>query len=97
MRRLLWSQSALDDFDQAIGYLAMPNPGAAERIADRIDEAAIRLADTPIGRPGRVTGTYEKHVLRTPCIIAYRLSEHDLTIVRVIHGKRDWPDEDWPG
>jgi len=35
-------------------------------------------------------------VLRTPYILAYALSEDTLTILRVIHGSRDWPEDAWP-
>lgn len=52
------------------------------------------------GRPGRVTGTYEKPLSRIPYLIAYELRrisgrEH-VVILRVIHAARDWPAEEWP-
>jgi toxin ParE1/3/4 len=54
----------------------------------------------PTGRPGRVTGIYEKSVTRLPYIIAYQLrsisGRESIVIVRVIHASRDWRPEEWP-
>lgn len=96
MRRLVWSESALADFEQAISYIAARDRSAALLVMERIDIAARHLAETPIGRPGRVLGSYEKSVLRTPYIIAYAVSDSSITILRVIHGSRDWPEGEWP-
>ena len=52
------------------------------------------------GRPGRVSGTYEKSVTRLPYIIAYELRDvagrESVVIVRVIHTSQDWQPEEWP-
>lgn len=96
MRRIAWSQDALAELDDAIRYIAEDNPTAAIDQLDRIEEAARLLAEMPVGRPGRVQGTYEKPVLGSPYIIAYLLSEATLTILRVIHVRRDWPQGEWP-
>jgi plasmid stabilization system protein ParE len=55
----------------------------------------------PTGRKGRVSGTYEKVVGGLPYIIAYALGDdpphqETITILHVIHGARDWPEETWP-
>ena len=54
----------------------------------------------PTGRPGRVTGTYEKLVTGLPYILAYVIAgtgeQEEVAIVRVIHTSRDWPAEGWP-
>ncbi len=101
MRRIVWSRSALDDFDAAITYIARDDPQAALSVADRIDEAIRALAVTPTGRRGRVPGTYEKVVRGQPYIVAYALrpqppGEDRLIILRIIHGARDWPEGRWP-
>lgn len=96
MRRLVWSESALADFVQAISFIAGQDATAPRLVAERIDAAGRQLAEMPIGRPGRVLGTYEKPVLRTPYIIAYAVSERTVTVLRVIHGSRDWPEGEWP-
>lgn len=97
MRSLLWSTAALDDFEAAITRIAIDDQAAAQRVAGAIDRAARLLAERPIGRPGRVTGTYEKTVSGLPWIIAYALDGNRLVVLRVIHSARDWPKGGWPG
>ncbi len=96
MRIVVWSQDALRDLIVGIRHIAQSNPVAAGLVADRIDEAAIGLADWSTGRPGRVAGTLEKVVPKTSYILSYKLSDDTVTILRVIHGRRNWPDEGWP-
>ena len=101
MRRpVAWTREALDDIKEQIAFIARDNPAAARRVADRIQAAGTALGDMATGRPGRVTGTYEKSVSRLPYIIAYELlpiaGRESVVILRVIHTSRDWPDEDWP-
>ncbi len=48
-----------------------------------------------------MSSTYEKVVRGMPYIIAYALGDepkgHEtITILRVIHGARDWREESWP-
>lgn len=96
MRRVVWSETALDDLEAGISYIAERNPQAAHDIADRIDAAAQKLGEHVSGRPGRVEGTYEKSVRRTPYIIAYVASDDSIIILRVIHTSRNWPPGEWP-
>ena len=52
------------------------------------------LAKYPsIGRAGRVLGTRELVVGDPPYIIAYRVRDQDLEILRVLHTSRAWPEE----
>lgn len=102
MRRVVWSNHALDEFDRIIGYIARDDSLAAVGVADRIEEAVNALAEMPVGRKGRVAGTYEKVVTGLPYIITYALSrgpagDETLTILRIIHGARNWAEGEWPG
>ncbi|MBS3649892.1 type II toxin-antitoxin system RelE/ParE family toxin [Pseudaminobacter sp. 19-2017] len=96
MREVVWSDDALQDFEASIAYIAVESPKAASLVAERIDTALNHLAEFPTGHQGRVRGTYEKIVQRTPYIVCYALSERRLTVLRIIHGARDWPDDSWP-
>lgn len=96
MRRIVWSDDALTEFDAAVAYVAQDNPTAATALLDKIDASVRSLADMPVGRPGRVSGTYEKPVVGTAYMVAYHLAERTITILRVIHGRRDWPQGGWP-
>jgi plasmid stabilization system protein ParE len=75
VKRVVWSRDALDEFGGLVEYIAYDDPLAALGVADRIDEAIVRLAEMPTGRKGRVSGTYEKSVTGLPYIIAYSLSD----------------------
>lgn len=99
-RPVRWSTDALTDLADQVAYIASENPSAAHRVADAIDKTASALGEMPTGRPGRVTGTYEKSVTGLPYILAYAITqasgEEAVAIVRVIHTARDWPAEKWP-
>ena len=99
-RPVRWSIEALNDLADQVSYIARDNPAAARHVADAIDRTALALGEMPTGRPGRVTGTYEKSVTRLPYILAYAITqeggEEAVAIVRVIHTSRDWPAENWP-
>ena len=98
-RPVHWSIEAQNDLAEQVSYIARDNPAAARRVADVIDRTALALGEMPTGRPGRVTGTYEKSVTRLPYILAYAITQTGgkevVAIVRVIHMSRDWPAEEW--
>jgi toxin ParE1/3/4 len=101
VRDVVWSETALDDMDAAAAYIANDNQVAARNVLDQIEATAERLGRRAIGRPGRVSGTYEKSVIGLPYIIAYALTssstdQEQVVILRVIHSARDWPKGEWP-
>ena len=101
-RPVRWSEDALADLAGEAAFIAHGDPRAARKVRARLDEVGAALGDRPTGRPGRVTGTYEKTVLGLRYVMAYALvpdpasDEEVVVIVRVIHTSRDWPSEDWP-
>jgi toxin ParE1/3/4 len=99
-RPVRWSRAALEDLKQQIRHIARDNPAAARSVAERIDAAVVALGNRPVGRPGRVGGTYEKSVVGLPYIVAYcveMVEGHEtLFILRLIHTARDWPRKEWP-
>lgn len=99
-RRVLWSRDALDELKEIAAFVAADNPQAARRVAAIIRRTGAKLGAFATGRKGRVGGTYEKPVARLPYIIAYALAPlpdgEAVVILRVIHGARDWPEDDWP-
>jgi toxin ParE1/3/4 len=65
----------------------------AERVLGRVDHAIRRLAEFPASAPlGRIEGTRELLVAKTPFIVAYRVRNGDVEILAVIHHARRWPD-----
>ncbi|OYX64374.1 MAG: plasmid stabilization protein [Novosphingobium sp. 32-60-15] len=93
MRRVQWSDSAIDDIEDQVVYIALDNPVAARQVSKRLRETGNALGTFATGHPGRVSGTYEKSVTRLPYIIVYALTDNDtaVTILQVIHTARNWP------
>lgn len=91
--KLVWSAFALSDRDGIFTHIEADNPAAAITVDERIVAAARRLGDFPeSGRPGRIAGTRELVVTRTPYIAAYAVTETTVRILRVLHGAQQWPD-----
>lgn len=91
--RIRWQDDAINDLIQVRRFIAIDNPSAAAKIADRIRSAVPELADQPsMGRPGRVPGTRELVLVDVPYIIAYRVEENSVVILRVLHCSRKWPE-----
>lgn len=89
---LEWLPQALQDFTEIVDYLAADNPVAALEQGDEIQSQIKRLLDTRhIGRPGRVRGTRELVIVRTPYVVAYRIKNNTIHILRILHGSRLWP------
>ncbi|MEO8727435.1 MAG: type II toxin-antitoxin system mRNA interferase toxin, RelE/StbE family [Acidobacteriaceae bacterium] len=46
-----------------------------------------------MGRPGRIDGTRELIIQRTPYIAVYHVDSEVVRILRVLHGAQQWPEE----
>lgn len=92
--RLEWSRFALEDRDQIFDYIEQDNPRAAVVVDDRIREQAEALVKFPeSGRPGRIEGTRELVIVRTPYIATYRIQDRTVRILRVLHSAQHWPED----
>lgn len=91
--RLEWSVWAQADRDAIFDYIEADNPRAAAAIDKRISDRVKVLRRLPeSGRPGRVEGTRELVISRTPYIVAYRIMGDAVRILRVLHSSRRWPE-----
>jgi len=72
----------------------LADPAAAKRVALHILYCVEGLlAEHPkLGAPGRVPGTRELVIPKTPYIIPYRVRGTKIEIARVYHTSRRWPD-----
>ncbi len=92
--KLLWSLFAVSDREDIFDYIEADSPRAAARIDDHIETQVDRLMTLPeIGRPGRVSGTRELVIQRTPYVAVYEIKGDMVRILRVLHGARQWPDK----
>jgi plasmid stabilization system protein ParE len=103
VRQVRWSAHGLALYQrEVIGYLEEQDEAAARQVNADAQRTIAVLAQRPIGRPGRISGTYEKTVVGRPYIIAYSLLPRDdgrpddILILRIIHTARDWPPGRWP-
>jgi addiction module RelE/StbE family toxin len=91
--RIRWQDDAIDDLIQVRRFIAMDNPSAAARVADRIRSAVSELADQAgMGRPGRIPGTREKVLADIPYIITYRVEGNSVVMLRIMHTSRKWSE-----
>lgn len=87
-----WKETAREDARQIVAYIAQDNVTAALGVLDEIEHQVRQLEAHPkLGRTGRVKGTRELVISRTPYIAAYRIDGEIVTIVRVLHGAQQWP------
>jgi toxin ParE1/3/4 len=90
--KLVWLARAIATRKAQIDYIAQDNPIAALEQGDRIDEQVEVLKQHPeLGRAGRVKGTRELVISRTPFIAVYRVRKSRIEILRVLHGAQQWP------
>lgn len=90
---LVWLPSASLTRDILLDYIARESPAAAIQQDAEIDNQLDQLLQYPeMGRPGRIPFTRELVIGRTPFIVAYRIKNERIEILRVLHGAQQWPD-----
>lgn len=91
---LEWSVFAHADREAIFDYIEADSSQAAVTVDDRIRTQMEKLIQFPeSGRTGRVEGTRELVIHRTPYIAAYRIDGDVVRILRVLHGAQIWPQE----
>jgi toxin ParE1/3/4 len=90
----IWSPEAVADLVALRAYIEQDDPAAAQRVALHIiRNVETLLPNSPeMGRPGRVPGTRELVIPRTPYIVPYRLVGNTIQVLRIFHGARRWPE-----
>ena len=77
----------------AYDYLQTSSPAAAKSQLTKIFDAIDRLQQYPFsGRKGRIDGTRELVVPRTPFIVAYVVAGYEIQVLAVLHGSQRWPE-----
>jgi toxin ParE1/3/4 len=91
--KVIWSRRAISHLRKLRGYIEQDNPKAANQVAKRILESVERLEKFPnAGRPGRIAGTRELVIPRTPYLIPYRIRRQTVEIIAVFYGRQRWRD-----
>ena len=90
--RIEWLNKARMDAMDIVDYIDIDNPAAAFAVYEEIHHQIAMLGDNPkMGRLGRVVGTRELIINRTPYIAAYLVAKDAVIILRIIHGAQHWP------
>ena len=90
MLQVYFTRAAREDLIGIWTHVAEDDAAAADRVLDRLDEAASHLAHNPQMGPARddirpglrylVSGSY---------LLLYRVTDDGIEIVRAVHGRRD--------
>ena len=92
--QIRWEEDALTDLTSLRDYIEQDNPTAARKVAQRILECVNLLVDQPfLGEPGRIHKTRELVISNTPYTIIYHATADMITILRVFHQARKWPEK----
>jgi len=90
--KIRWTTPAVEQLERIFDFIAADSPTAADRTIRRIRESIRRTAQMPFsGRVGRVSGTREIPVPRTPYLVAYRVVDNSIHVLAVFHGAESWP------
>ena len=98
MYKLEYLPTALNDMVEIVNYISaeLKNPSAANRLSEEFIKAAEMLTDFPYSNPvynplRPLKNEYRKTVVEN-YIMFYWVDEANkkITIVRVVHGKRDY-------
>ncbi len=93
MRDLEWKAAAVADLMAIVDYISDDNPEAAQVLKDDIETGVSRLRENPrLYRAGRMEGTREM-VVRSNYLVVYTEDAYTVTILRVLHGARQWPQK----
>jgi len=94
--RVEWSLLAQADRDAIFDFIEADNPRAAVAVDQRIRSQVEGLQQFPkMGRTGRVEGTRELLIVRTPYVAAYCFLGRTVRILRILHGARRWPEKNF--
>jgi toxin ParE1/3/4 len=88
--KIVWRARARADMHELVEFIARDRPKAAFRVHDQITHMIGFLEDWPdLGRTGRRAGLRELVVPSTPYLVLYQHEDDEITILRVLHGRRN--------
>jgi toxin ParE1/3/4 len=91
---LVWSPESIRDLIALRVYIAEHDAASAKRVASHILHCVEQLLskNPKLGHAGRVPGTRELVIPKTPYVVPYRVRGSTIEIVRVYHSSRRWPE-----
>jgi plasmid stabilization system protein ParE len=91
--KVVWSAPAVRHLQEVDPFPQGQNNASAVSARRRILQTAARIGQMPrSGRSGRILGTREAVVPRTPYIVVYQISSEAVEVIGIWHGAREWPE-----
>jgi len=93
--RVHWTENAIGHLVNIYEYIAINSPTYGKRMVDRITRRSEQIAEQPLS--GRKVQEYDaediRELIEKPYRIIYRMKQHQIDVVAIIHGARILPDE----
>jgi toxin ParE1/3/4 len=88
-----WSAASVKHLQNSVDYIQGESARGAIAIRRRIIDTVRRVGLMPYsGRTGRIDGTREAVVPRSPYIVVYQVSLQAVEILGIWHSSRQWPE-----
>lgn len=88
MKRIVWTDEAIDHLEAIVTYVSVYDPAAAERLGRKLIELADSLMEFP--ERGRDAGDGRREMTTVwPYILRYRVEAERVIILRIRHGARE--------
>jgi len=90
---VIWSAASVRHLHEVVDYLQGESARGTVTIRRRILDTVRRIGQMPhSGRTGRIEGTREAVVPRSPYIVVYQVSAQAVEVLGIWHGARQWPE-----
>ncbi len=87
---MFFTRQAREDLIDIWLHIAADDPGAADRVLDRLEMAAMNLIENPRMGPARDDIRQGlRYLVSDTYLILYRIVKDGVEVVRVVHGRRD--------
>jgi toxin ParE1/3/4 len=92
--KLRFTTAAQRDLNDIFEYLEPRNTRAASSVTNTIERSINLLTEYPFSaRQTDVKDVRVKPITKYPFLVFYHTSDKELTILRIWHSSRKWPDE----
>lgn len=87
MKKIVWTDEAVEHLEAIVTYVSVYDPAAAERLGRRLIELADSLGEYP--HRGRDAGDGRREMtIVWPYVLRYRVERDNVYILRIRHGAR---------